>query len=54
MARISPWHSSRSTNYHVCTRCSEGRGIDVFLRILGTGGKPLCDNCRQLIQTGKC
>ena len=54
MSRVAPWHSSGSPTYHLCTRCADGKGIDRLVRLLGTGGKPLCETCRQLIHTEQC
>ena len=52
--RISAFHSEKQTVHHVCTRCSAGRGIAADDVREGTGGKPLCKECQNLIQQDRC
>ena len=48
MARTSPWHSIKSEVHHNNTECNTGNNIEVENRREGTGGKPLCEECKKL------
>ena len=48
------WHSVKSTVHHVCTNCNTGNNIETENRKPGTGGKPMCEECRGLISRGTC
>jgi hypothetical protein len=54
MARMTPWHSKKSNVHHVCSNCNTGNNIEREHREPGTGGKPLCDECKQWIAKGNC
>lgn len=54
MARKSPWHSKKSNVHHVCSNCNTGNNIERENREEGTGGKPLCTECRDWINKGQC
>ena len=54
MAFEEPWHSVRSTMHHRCSNCTEGKNIESRYRRSGTGGKPLCTTCRELMDKGEC
>lgn len=54
MARRSPWHSVKSDVHHVCSNCNTGNNIESENRREGTGGKPLCSECRDWINKGQC
>jgi hypothetical protein len=46
--RKAPWHSTKESIYHENAGCNTGKSIsDEDLR-QGTGGKPLCQECRRL------
>jgi Protein of unknown function (DUF2442) len=46
--RKAPWHSTKGSVYHDNAGCTTGNNIsDKDLR-QGTGGKPLCHECRSL------
>lgn len=46
--KTSPWHSVKQYVYHNETACPEGNNIERENRRNGTGGKPLCNRCRNL------
>ena len=50
----SPWHSTKSDVYHVCSNCNTGNNIEKENLKTGTGGKAMCSECRQLINRGGC
>ena len=52
--RKSAWHSVTSNVYHVCTNCNTGNNIETENKRDGTGGKPMCLECRGLISQAKC
>lgn len=54
MAKVSPWHSTKSYVHHVCTNFTEGNNIETENRKSGTGGHPLCSNCSDLINNNSC
>lgn len=54
MAKKSPWHSAKSNVHHVCSNCNTGNNIERENRRSGTGGKPLCSECRDWIAKGSC
>lgn len=54
MAKVSPWHSRKSDVHHVCTNCNTGNNIERENRESGTGNKPLCKECKDLIADGGC
>lgn len=54
MVKKSPWHSKKSGVHHVCSNCNTGNNIEQENRQPGTGGKPLCSECRDWIAKGKC
>ena len=48
MARVSPYHSRFGAAHHVYSQCTEGNNIESNNRRSGTGGKPLCENCKEI------
>ena len=48
MAKKSPWHSIKSNVHHNNTECNTGNNIEKENRREGTGGKPLCSECKSL------
>lgn len=48
MAVKSPWHSIKSTVHHNNTDCNTGNNIESENLRAGTGGKPLCEECKRL------
>jgi hypothetical protein len=48
MAVVSPWHSIKQDVHHNNTSCNTGNNIERENRREGTGGKPLCQECRGL------
>jgi hypothetical protein len=50
----SPWHSIKQPVHHVCTNCNTGNNIEPENLRQGTGGKPLCKECRDWIAKGQC
>lgn len=52
--RKAAWHSVKSGVHHVCTNCNTGNNIERENLRYGTGGKPLCQECRSLIRRRSC
>ena len=52
--RKSPWHSTKSNVHHVCSNCNTGNNIERENKQSGTGGKPMCKQCKTLSRSGKC
>jgi hypothetical protein len=48
MAKRSAWHSILSGVHHNDTDCNTGNNIERENLRAGTGGKPLCQECRRL------
>jgi hypothetical protein len=42
------WHSIKSEVYHNNIKCKTGNNIEEENRILGDGGKRLCQECERL------
>ena len=55
MSIVAPFHSKRpgTTVHHNNNKCTEGNNIEHYNRVPGTGGHPLCKNCRDLNAEGK-
>ena len=53
MAKTSPYHSPKQPVYHNNSRCTEGNNIERKNRTSGTGGKRLCERCKELNKQGK-
>src|ERR1051326_1734694 len=51
--RKAPWHSVLQHVHHDNTSCTEGNNIERENLRQGTGGKPLCDHCQRLDNTGR-
>ena len=50
MGRVGAYHDGRLSGFHHRTsECSVGQLIPRDRRLLGTGGKPLCEECRTLL-----
>lgn len=52
--RKSPWHSVKANVHHVCSNCNTGNNIERENLRQGTGGKPMCKECADLIGGGGC
>ncbi len=50
----NPWHSTKQDVHHVCTACNTGNNIETENRREGTGNKPMCAECRRLVDSGRC
>jgi hypothetical protein len=48
MAKRASWHSVLSNVHHNDTNCNTGNNIERENLRSGTGGKPLCAECRRL------
>lgn len=48
MAKRAAWHSVLSNVHHNDTNCNTGNNIERENLRSGTGGKPLCSECRRL------
>lgn len=53
MPTTNPWHSKKENHYHNNTKCGPGSEIPEHNRIPGTGGKPLCADCKRLNDRGE-
>ncbi len=55
MPRVSPFHSKLpgTKKHHNNDKCTEGNNIETYNRKPGTGGHPLCDNCKRKNAEGK-
>ena len=53
--KVNPFYSSETKNvYHVCNKCTEGNNIETKNKKSGTGGLPMCKNCKDRIANGTC
>jgi len=48
MAKRYPWHSVKAGVHHNDTNCNTGNNIERENLATGTGGNPLCTECRRL------
>lgn len=48
MAKRAAWHSAKAGVHHNDTNCNTGNNIERENMRAGTGGKPLCKECRDL------
>lgn len=50
MAKVPAFHSARqgTDRHHNDNKCTEGNNIEAHNRKSGTGGHPLCKNCKDL------
>lgn len=48
MAKRNEWHSIKQSVHHNDSNCNTGNNIEQENRRSGTGGKPLCTECRRL------
>ena len=46
--KTSAWHSIKANVHHNETACNTGNNIESENRRSGTGGKPLCAECKSL------
>jgi len=51
VAKTFPFYSLKPgvRVHHNDTLCTEGNNIEAYNRQQGTGGHPLCDHCRRLV-----
>ncbi len=55
MARVAPFHSKLVTGvYHVSDKCAEGRRVEPKDRVEGSGGRRMCETCKDLVAAGRC
>lgn len=47
------WHSAQQNVCHANPRCTTGNNIERAYLQMGTGNKPLCQECARLIQSGR-
>lgn len=52
--RKPPWYSIKRDVHHVCSNCNTGNNIEVENVRQGTGGKPLCTECKDWIAKKNC
>ena len=48
-----PWHSIFSFVHHVSTNCTTGNNIEFEHKRIGSSNKRLCEECADLISTGR-
>jgi hypothetical protein len=48
MPKTNAWNFVNQSVHHDNTRCGPGGAIPQRNREAGTGGKPLCENCKRL------
>jgi len=53
MATKPPWHSVKQPVHHNNTNCNTGNNIESENLRQGTGGKPLCKECKDLNAAGR-
>lgn len=53
MPKKDPWHSIKQNVHHNNTECNTGNNIEVENKRQGTGGKPLCKECKECNDKGK-
>jgi hypothetical protein len=46
--KVNPYYSIKDFVHHNDNRCTEGNNIERENLRSGTGGKPLCNHCRNL------
>ena len=55
MAHVPAFYSSKTKDvHHVCSLCTVGNNIEKHYLTQGTGGLPMCQTCRQLMDNKKC
>lgn len=47
LMKTDPWHSIKADVHHNETNCNTGNNIEPENRREGTGGKPLCAECKR-------
>lgn len=52
MPIVGAWHSIKSDKHHNNSNCNTGNNIERENRQPGTGGKPLCEECKRLNSQG--
>lgn len=53
MPIVDAWHSIKRQVHHNNSNCNTGNNIEAENRRSGTGGKPLCEECKDLNSQGK-
>lgn len=53
MAKKDPWYSIKQPVHHNNTNCNTGNNIESENLRDGTGGKPLCQECKELSEKGR-
>ena len=53
MPRVSAFNSVKENHYHNNSKCGPGSEIPPRNKAVGTGGKPLCKDCKKLNDAGK-
>ena len=53
MPAVASFHSKDQPVHHNNSKCGPGSEIPRHNKILGTGGKPLCQDCQKLNAAGK-
>ena len=53
MTKVAPFHSKKENHHHDNNKCGPGSEIPAHNRESGTGGKPLCNDCKKLNDKGE-
>jgi hypothetical protein len=53
VTKVAPFHSVKENHHHDNNRCGPGSEIPPQNKVSGTGGKPLCKDCKKLDDDGK-
>jgi hypothetical protein len=53
MDTIDAWYSSSDAQHHLHPDCEVGRSVRQSGALPGTGGLPLCNVCKELVEAAK-
>src|SRR5207247_145672 len=53
MPKVAPFHSAKEPHHHDNSKCGPGSEIPAHNKLPGTGGKPLCKDCKKLNDAGQ-
>ena len=53
MPKVAPFHSAKEPHHHDNSKCGPGSEIPPHNKVPGTGGKPLCKDCKKLDDAGQ-
>ena len=53
MTKVAAFHSKKENHHHDNNKCGPGSEIPAHNKESGTGGKPLCKDCKKLNDEAK-